>query len=203
MQTIIRTSRLLRQAYAPDFSLPPLIYMSEYRAEHNPLHSIKIIRPMVVIIREYAAPDQRQARIRLIQSCQKLHLPFIISADYQLAIKYRAVGVHLPRYLQKDCAFIRSKLPSHMIITASAHSLKDITRHQYSPIDASLLSPIFATSSHPDALPVPRQILRQLQSVTKNTQHPIYALGGIQAKNVGLLRHYAISGLAGISFFRR
>jgi thiamine-phosphate pyrophosphorylase len=62
-------------------------------------------------------------------------------------------------------------------------------------VDAAFLSPVFATSSHPGAAsltPVRAAFIAAAAPV------PVYALGGITARNAGLLAP-AFAGLAAIT----
>ena len=74
--------------------------------------------------------------------------------------------------------------------TVAAHSPRGL----HAPYaDAALLSPIFATGSHPGAasLTAPRARL-----IARNVLLPVLALGGINARNAALLSGF--SGIAAI-----
>jgi thiamine-phosphate pyrophosphorylase len=62
--------------------------------------------------------------------------------------------------------------------------------------DAVFLSPVFSTASHPQriALGAVRAALMAAQ-----IRVPVYALGGIDARNAALLLHTRFQGLAAIS----
>jgi thiamine-phosphate pyrophosphorylase len=80
----------------------------------------------------------------------------------------------------------------HWIITAAAHSLRALMGLR--EIDAVFLSPVFATTSHPGAraLGPARAAL-----IARAAPVPVYALGGITARNAGLLAP-SFSGIAAI-----
>jgi len=61
------------------------------------------------------------------------------------------------------------------------------------PVDAVFLSPVFATRSHPE-----RTSLTPVRAnlAAKQMRKPLYALGGIDARNAALLHGFA--GLAAI-----
>ncbi|HWU55159.1 MAG TPA: thiamine phosphate synthase, partial [Rhizomicrobium sp.] len=83
----------------------------------------------------------------------------------------------------------------HWIITSSAHSLGALM--QAKNLDAVFLSPVFATSSHKETrplTPVRAAFIAALSPV------PVYALGGITARNAALLAP-AFSGIAAIGSF--
>ncbi len=91
-----------------------------------------------------------------------------------------------------ESAYWRARFPS-LLITTSAHSLHALLRAQSMPVDAVFLSPVFATQSHPErtALTPARANL-----IAKQMRKPLYALGGIDARNAALLHGFA--GIAAI-----
>ena len=63
------------------------------------------------------------------------------------------------------------------------------------PVDAIFLSPVFATGSHPD-----RTGLSPLRAniIARAMDRPVYALGGIDARNAPLLARDAFAGIGAI-----
>jgi len=61
-------------------------------------------------------------------------------------------------------------------------------------LDAVFLSPVFATSSHTDALPLTPV---RAAFIAAQAPVPVYALGGVEARNAALLAP-AFSGIAAI-----
>ncbi|MGZ5925973.1 MAG: thiamine phosphate synthase [Rhizomicrobium sp.] len=98
-------------------------------------------------------------------------------------------GLHLPETRAREAAHWRALRP-HWIITVAAHSPRGL---QAPHADAALLSPIFATRSHPKARPLtpPRARL-----IARNALLPVLALGGVTARNAVLL--HGFSGIAAI-----
>ncbi len=66
---------------------------------------------------------------------------------------------------------------------------------QQRPIDAVILSPVFATQSHPGG-----KTLTAIRAnlIAEAMRKPVYALGGIDAQNARLLSKHAFSGIAAI-----
>lgn len=118
----------------------------------------------------------------------------LIADDPALAADIGASGLHLPEARMREAAHWRARFPD-WIITSSAHSLKALM-HAHS-LDAVFLSPVFATASHKSArplTPVRAAFIAALSPV------PVYALGGVNARNAALLAP-AFSGIAGIGLF--
>jgi thiamine-phosphate pyrophosphorylase len=99
-------------------------------------------------------------------------------------------GLHLPEVRARDAAHWRVLRP-HWVITVAAHSQRGL----HAPYaDAALLSPVFATKSHPQAkilTPVRARLMVQRASL------PVLALGGVTSRNAVLL--HGFSGIAAIT----
>ena len=76
-----------------------------------------------------------------------------------------------------------------LLITGSVHSLAALAKANW--IDEVFLSPVFPTTSHPG-----RATLTAVRAnmIARGVRLPVYALGGIEARNAGRL-----SGFAGIA----
>ena len=143
----------------------------------------------LVIIRARDA-GQRADRALALRGIVRRHgLILLISDDAGLARRIGAHGVHLPEARAHQAGALRARNPQ-WLITSSAHSLRAALLSQ---ADAVFLSPVFATQSHRNVLPLTparaRLMARQLKT-------PLFALGGITAQNAILLSGFA--GLAAI-----
>jgi len=101
----------------------------------------------------------------------------------------RLHGLHLPEARARDAAHWRVLRP-HWVITVAAHDPRGL----HAPYaDAALLSPIFATKSHPkekSLTPVRARLMAQRALL------PVLALGGVTPRNATLLPGF--SGIAAI-----
>jgi thiamine-phosphate pyrophosphorylase len=165
----------------------PLVLMTDDRkadwagaARRLPCASVAVIRGR-----------DRRARLALVEQLHGL-LPLLIADDPQLATETGAAGLHLPERRMREAPHWRARRPD-WIITASAHSLRPLMHA--SPLDAVFLSPVFATASHRDARP-----LTPLRAafIAAHAPVPVYALGGVTARNALRLAP-AFSGIAAIS----
>jgi thiamine-phosphate pyrophosphorylase len=140
-----------------------------------------------------ARDDKRRAAL----AGQLIALPhrLLIAGDARLAAACGAAGLHLPEARAREVPHWRARHPG-WIVTVAAHSLGGLLRAGAWGADAVFLSPVFATASHPErsALGAARAALMAAQ-----TSVPVYALGGIDARNAALLLHTRFQGLAAIS----
>ena len=118
----------------------------------------------------------------------------LIADDPVLAADIGAAGLHLPEARMREALHWRARFPD-WIITSSAHSLRALMGAQH--LDAVFLSPVFATLSHQQAHPLTAV---RAAFIAAQAPVPVYALGGITARNAVLLAP-AFSGIAGIGLF--
>jgi len=81
----------------------------------------------------------------------------------------------------------------------SCHSSADLAQAAASGFDYALLSPIFRTSTHPDAPPLG---LRQFRELTRDAGLPVIALGGVKSADEPALLAAGAAGWAAITAFR-
>jgi thiamine-phosphate pyrophosphorylase len=117
--------------------------------------------------------------------------PLLIAGDAELAARIGAAGLHLPEARIGEASHWRVRHPD-WIITAAAHGLGALTRAR--EVDALFLSPVFATASHPGA---PSLGPARAAFIAAASPVPVYALGGITARNAARLAP-AFSGIAAI-----
>ena len=129
-------------------------------------------------------------RAALLESLRPLPLRLLVADDPALAAQ--ADGLHLPERRAREAAHWRCHRPD-WIITASAHSLRALMNVDH--VDAVFLSPVFATGSHPGAKPLTPV---RAALIAQHGQVPVYALGGVHARNATLLAP-AFSGIAAIA----
>ena len=126
-------------------------------------------------------------------------LKLLIASDIKLAKDINAHGVHFPEYMIKEKNKINwvilknIKLKKNWIITTAAHSLQSVKKAEFFDIDAALLSPVFSSKSHPNRKNLG---INKFAKIVKKTKLPIYALGGINIKNIKSLIETDIIGYA-------
>lgn len=146
-------------------------------------------RGSLVVVRAREA----RARAQVAESLKAI-APLLIAGDGALAARVGAAGIHLPQARAREAMAWRVRRPD-WIITAAAHSLRALMGLR--EVDAVFLSPIFPTASHPGARclsPVRAGFIAAAATV------PVYALGGVTARNAMRLP-VSFSGVAGIEGF--
>jgi thiamine-phosphate pyrophosphorylase len=175
--------------------LPSLILLTDDERLHDPLAAASALpRGSGVVVR---ARDKRKRHVLAAsfhEIARKRKLFLLIADDPELASEMNADGIHLPEKRAREAAHWRARNPN-WLITSAAHSAHAVLRAKASGADAILLSPVFATQSHPDRASLTPMRLRM---IARAIAVPIYALGGIDARNVARLEGAALAGIAAI-----
>jgi thiamine-phosphate pyrophosphorylase len=164
----------------------PLVLMTDDRKADWAGAAARLPRGSIVIVR---ARDAKK-RAALAETLHGL-APLLIADDPALAQEIGAAGLHLPQARMREAHHWRGRRPD-WIITSSAHCLAALMHAHV--LDAVFLSPVFATASHADARPLNPA---RAAFIAGAAPVPVYALGGITARNAPLLAN-AFSGIAAI-----
>ncbi len=165
----------------------PLVLFTDGRNADWTAAARRLPRGGVVVIRGRDT-ESRARQLRALRVVPRLRL--LVADDPELAMQ--AEGLHLPEARISEAPHWRAMRPGG-IITSAAHSLSALLRAR--DLDAVFLSPLFATASHPgtpELTPVRAAFIAAASPV------PVYALGGVTARNAALLAP-SFDGIAAIS----
>ncbi len=147
------------------------------------------------IFRHYDQPRREAMARALMRLCRKRRIVFVLAGDWRMALRVGADGVHFPERLAHQTRALRAVKPDAMV-TVAAHGLRSMQRAHHFGADAILLSPVFATQSHPgDAVLGPVRFARAAHRFSV----PVIALGGLNSGNARRLKGSGAAGIAGIS----
>ena len=161
----------------------------------------RLPRGAAVLLRDYDDPDRDEIGMRLARICRPKGLSLIVAGDIDLANRLGADGLHLPEwYVRRNArrALSWQAAGPHRFLSAAAHSPAALRRAARIGVDLALLSPVFATASHPGAGEV--GVLR-FTHWCQDSPFAVYALGGIDETSVRRLQGSGAAGLAGIGMF--
>jgi 8-oxo-dGTP diphosphatase len=112
------------------------------------------------------------------------------------ACRLDATGVHLRT---RDLMGLnRRPLAADRLILASCHLPEELAAAERLDVDAVLISPVFATASHPGHAALGWPGFARLH---QHTRLPTYALGGMKTEHLQIARSHGAVGIAGISGF--
>jgi len=196
----------LRNADRPPLlrSLPAVILMTDDHRLADPIPALaRLPLHSMVIYRHYNHPDRDKLAWRVRQACRKYGHLFFVSADIGLATRIAAHGLHLPDRAQSHLRHaLQTAQSCGLMVSASVHGLSQLNRLRVFAhnIDAVIISPAFATQSHPGAKHLSHQVFNQLACLAYRAGIAPYALGGINYKHLLQLKSAPLSGIAGIGF---
>ena len=188
MRTLAELARRLKVP-----GLPPLILMTDSRRLPDPVAAAAgLPRGSAVIARHRDGPALEALARALIGPCRRRGVRLLVSGDGRLAWSVGADGLHLPEALAR-LGPIRRR--SGWLVTAAAHSPAALARAADAGADAALLSPVYATASHPVRPPLGPLLFA---AWCRESPLPVYALGGIGAGTARRLMVTNLAGFAGI-----
>lgn len=129
------------------------------------------------------------ATIRRVSPNTVIIIPYIY-AD----LAHHADGLHL----RENDDYQPPMLCKDVIIGKSCHSLTSIRNAEMHGMSYVFYSPIFETQTHPEAKGAG---LKALEKTCKATSLPVFALGGINSKNVESCIEAGAHGIAAIGMF--
>ena len=172
------------------YPLPKLWLMTDERQGEALWRALKRLpRGSGVIIRHYSlSPAERRRLIESIRTLARVRRLVLILADApEKPIEPRKV----------DGAYgTRTSHPGFNL--APAHNLREIRRAERDGADLLLLSPLFATRSHPEASALGPA---RFAGLAHATRLPVVALGGVNARRHDLVKRIGAYGWAGIDAF--
>lgn len=141
--------------------------------------------------------DVRALAKRLLARTPELWNRLLINADFELA---RELGVGVQLRTSQLRELNERPLPPAQWVGASCHDADQLELAALIDADFATLSPVCATSSHPDAPPLGWNRFAEL---VREARLPVYALGGVGPDDLDRARAAGAQGVAGISAFAR
>lgn len=155
-----------------------------------------------VVLRSYSLePETRLALgCRLAQLCRVRRLLWLVavrdSVDLALAARVHADGLHLPEGVARRQVLASAlgwRRRHRRLLTVAAHGPRGLARGGRLGANAALLSPVFPTTSHPDAIPIGAV---RFAAWCCKALLPVVALGGMRLSTQRRLRHARAIGIA-------
>ena len=149
-----------------------------------------------LIYRNYTTQPKLNQVIDFRNHCKRNKIIFIISKYYNIAVNCKLDGIYIPSF-DKDKLYINDMYLKKFIIIGSAHNLKEIKEKKNQKIQQLMISPVFKNKNNRPSLGLYRY------NLLKNfAQIPTIPLGGINNKNIKLLKMFKEYKFAAINFFK-
>ena len=174
-------------------NLPPLVLMTDDERLPDPCAAARALpRGSLVVLRARDKCRRQALAVALARIARARSLFLLIAGDPELA--QSADGAHFPEAQMGAIATWRARRPD-WFLTTSAHSLTAVQRAASFGADAVFVSPVFPTASHPGR---PALTPIRLRRMAQDARVPVYALGGINARNALELLGARLAGIAAI-----
>lgn len=187
-------------------ALPPLLALTDSVRAPDPFDALAGLPTGAALI--WRAYDMAVRRSDVLALARAAHAQgcFLLVAG-QPALAGSADGLHLAEhmlnnpYTDRMFGGGRRRKPDHMV-TAAAHDERAIIAAARAGVDAVLISPVFATRSHPGAAPLGVTRFARLAELATSLGLAAYALGGVTSEEKRRrLAGCRLTGIAGIGFF--
>ena len=198
MASALERTKLARAAHrlnARHPRLPALILMTDERRLPDPIEAARALPKGAAIILRHTDAGARAALAGNLSPIARARgLILLIANDAALAARLHCNGVHLSEMHAHEAAHLKALHPS-WLITVAAHSGHGVQRAQTYKADAVLLAAPFPTQSH-----IGRTALgpARFRLIARGSRVPVYALGGVNAQNVGAVTCAPLAGVAAI-----
>jgi thiamine-phosphate pyrophosphorylase len=196
--TLADTARRLKATAVPrPILVPTLILITDETRLPDPLPAIAALpRGAGVLLRHYGAAGRAELAVAAARLVRHRGLVLMVAGDWRLAARLGAAGLHLPEgqarhgVLAPLLGWVRRR---KLLLTVACHSPAALARAKRLGADAAILSPVFATRSHPGAVTIGALRFRRW---ARAAGLPVAALGGIDARTLRRLNGAAAAAAA-------
>ena len=184
------TAARIAARHLPD-GLPPVLYLTDPSRTPDPAATVaQLPAGWGVVYRHFGHARITDTAIRITEAARKSHVRVLIANDPHLAAAVGADGVHWPFAHRHEAKRWRGRFA---LMTASAHSLKQLQQLQDTGVDAALLSTAFPSRSPSAGAPLGPVRFR---AIARRATIAVYALGGLTAGTAAMLA--PVAGIAAI-----
>lgn len=177
------------------------ILVSDDRRLPDPLPQLARMRPgQMLLARHYDHADRAGLFATWAKAARPRRVRMLVAGDWRLAARVGAAGLHLPEHMARQAClapalgWVRRR---GLMLTVACHSRSALARARSLRADLAILSPAFATASHPGAKVIGPTRWRIWAGVAGL---PVVALGGVNPRNIRQL--VQATGFAAIDGWR-
>ena len=178
---------------------PPLLLVTDPARLADPLPAAASLPVGTgILLRHYGRAERPALARALATLARRRRLALLVAADWRLAAAVGAAGIHLPEDLLRSgrlAPLLGWARRRGRLVTCACHGRAALALAGRLGLDAALLSPVFATASHPGA---PALGVLRFRQWVRTSRCAVLALGGIRAATLGQLRHSGAAGVAAI-----
>ena len=129
--------------------------------------------------------------------CLQFNATLLLAASVELFKQTNADGLHLNSQVLFE--YIKRPVSNNQLLSVSCHNFEEMKYAEKLGADILLLSPVKATSSHPELEGIGWQ---QFSYMIKQVNCPVYALGGMKMTDLNDAVQAGAQGIAVSSFWK-
>jgi len=150
----------------------------------------------IIIYRNYKSDNiDLTSILKLKNYCKFKRLKFLISNNFQLALKLNLDGAYIPSF-NKSLKHLSFSIKKNFMIVGSAHNLKQLRIKEKQNISSIVISSLFKKNKNYLGI-------YRFNNLKKLTQKKIICLGGINKFNIKKIKFTDCDAFAGISYFEK
>ena len=162
----------------------------------NQENILNLNKKVHVIFRNYKKKFQNHELMNFVNFCKRKNIKVYLSNDIKKAKNLGFDGVYIPSFNKLPLDY-KIGIKNDFTILGSAHNIDEILIKKKQKIDIIFICPLFKNEKNKSHLGVIRFNL-----ISKYFKRKVMALGGINNKNISLLKLLNINGYAAISYFK-
>ena len=151
----------------------------------------------IVQLREknISTKDFYEKALKVKEICKSYEVLFIINDRLDIAQAVEADGVHLG---QSDIPIEKAReiLKDKFLIGATARNIEEAKKAELLGADYIGSGAIFGTSTKDNAKKLE---MEELKKIVASVKIPVFAIGGININNVGILKNIGLQGICSVS----
>lgn len=193
-RVLARDAAKVSRVVAPSVTLPPLLFFTDPARTPRPWETAaRLPAGAAVVFRHFGQAGARETALRLREVTAARDVQLLIGLDAELAETVGADGLHLPERALDRAQGVAKDHPD-WLITGAAHAGSALDAPF---LHARVLSPVFVAGGASST--TPPLGLEAFGAQAAAACCPVYALGGVDAKNARSLIGSGACGLAAVS----
>ena len=158
-------------------------------------HIKNLPKDIAIIYRNYDEKYNEKKILKIKKFCRLNRRKFFLANNINLVVKLNLDGAYIPSF--NNSLLVKRLKLRNFILLGSAHNIKEINQKKKQEIDYLFISPIFKTKKKNKYLG-----LIKFNILSNFFNKKIVALGGINKKNLNMIKNKKNYSFASISYIK-
>lgn len=153
----------------------------------------KGVKLIQIRAKELSKYDYKKLSIPAIALCRQYNAKILLSMGMDYLEELAADGVHLPSL--EMMKLTKRPISDNYILSVACHNEEQVIHASKIQADLAIICPIFSTPSSPQGNPLGWS---RFSTLSKLSQIPTYALGGVSPNDLDIAKLHGATGIAAI-----